>query len=187
MAVGGIFNFFGGWQPVPAFRNSPFRRYLSNGPCPVPQFALQPQFRPIFRIFNFGKLRYYYSNKRRYDPPLVFRFSVFWGFPGSGTARGGFYGKFQYRTTRFCGVSWLPCPENLVRKILKKKVEIRFWIFFTSIRGNFPNHNQHQHRHHYQKDVVVIFRRPPGPRFIIGQGRLPDPPAKFPSLTLLRY
>ena len=108
MAVGGIFNFFGGWRPVPAFRNSPFRRYLSNGPCPVPQFALQPQFRPIFRIFNFGKIMYYCSNKRRYDPPLVFRFSVFWGFPGSGAAPGGFFGKFQYRTTRVCGVS---CPH----------------------------------------------------------------------------
>ena len=108
MAVGGIFNLFGGWLPVPSFRNSPFRRYLSNGPCPVPQFALQPQFRPIFRIFNFGKLRYYYSNKRRYDPPLVFRFSVFWGFLGAGTAPGGFFGKFKYRTTRICGVS---CPH----------------------------------------------------------------------------
>ena len=73
MAVGGIFNFFGGWRPFPAFRNSPFRRYLSNGPCPVPQFALQPQFRPIFRILNFGKIMYYYSNKRRYDPPVGFQ------------------------------------------------------------------------------------------------------------------
>ena len=108
MAVGGIFNLFGGWWPDPSFRNSPFRRYLSNGPCPVPQFALQPQFRPIFRIFNFGKFRYYYSNNRRYDPPSVFRISVFWGFPGSGTSPGGFFGKFQYRTTRFCGVS---CPH----------------------------------------------------------------------------
>ena len=97
-------------SPVPSFRNSPFRRYLSNGPCPVPQFALQPQFRPIFRIFNFGKLRYYYSNNRRYDPPSVFRISVFWGFPGSGTSPGGFFGKIQYRTTRFCGVS---CPHVL--------------------------------------------------------------------------
>ena len=80
MAVAGIFNFFGGWRPVPAFRNSPFRRYLSNGPCPVPQFALQPQFRPIFRIFNFGKIKYYCNNKRRYNPPLVFRLSIFGDF-----------------------------------------------------------------------------------------------------------
>ena len=107
MAVGGIFTFFGGWRPVPAFRNSPFRRYLSNGPCPVPQFALQPQFRPIFRILNFGKIMYYYSNKRRYDPPVGFQVFRFWGFLGSGTSPGGFFGKIQYRTTRFCGVS---CP-----------------------------------------------------------------------------
>ena len=110
MAVGGIFNFFGGWRPVPAFRNSPFRRYLSNGPYPVSNGALQPQFWSFFRILNFGKIMYYYSNKRRYDPPLVFRFSVFWGFPGSGTSPGGFFGKIQYRTTRFCGVS---CPHVL--------------------------------------------------------------------------
>ena len=43
-------------------------------------------------------------------PLLVFRFSVFWGFPGSGTSPGGFFGKIQYRTTRFCGVS---CPHVL--------------------------------------------------------------------------
>ena len=151
MAVGGIFSFFGGWRPVPAFRNSPFRRYLSNGPYPVPNGALQPQFRPIFRIFNFGKLRYYYNNKRRYNPLLVFRFSVFWELPGSGTAPGGFYGKFQYRTTRFCGVSWPPCPENLVRKI--------FCSTFGEFQGAvFPvpkiivvilvNHHQFQHQHH---------------------------------------
>ena len=108
MAVGGIFNFFGGWRPVPAFRNSPFRRYLSNGPCPVLNGALQPQFRPIFRIPNLGKSRYYYSNIRRYDPTSVFRISVLGGFPGSGTARGGFYEKFQDRTPRFRGVS---CPH----------------------------------------------------------------------------
>ena len=129
MAVGGIFNFFGGWRPVPAFRNSPFRRYLSNGPCPVPQFALQPQFRPIFRIFNFGKLRYYYSNNRRYDPPSVFRISVFWGFPGSGTAPGGFFGKFQYRTTRFCGVSCPHVPQTwygrfFAQRLANSKVQI---------------------------------------------------------------
>ena len=105
MAVGGIFNLFGGWRPVPAFRNSPFRRYLSNGPYPVSNGALQPQFWSNFRIFNFEKLSYYYSNERRYGPPLDFRFSVLGGFLGSGTARGGFYGKCQYRTTRFCGVS----------------------------------------------------------------------------------
>ena len=39
---------------------------------------------------------------------MVFRFSVLGGFPGSGTARGGFFGKIQYRTPRFCGVS---CPH----------------------------------------------------------------------------
>ena len=43
-------------------------------------------------------------------PLLVFRFSVFWGFPGPGTSPGGFFGKIQYRTTRFCGVS---CPHVL--------------------------------------------------------------------------
>ena len=43
-------------------------------------------------------------------PLLDFRFSVFWGFPGSGTSPGGFFGKIQYRTTRFCGVS---CPHVL--------------------------------------------------------------------------
>ena len=41
-------------------------------------------------------------------PLLDFRFSVFWGFLGSGTSPGGFFGKIQYRTTRFCGVS---CPH----------------------------------------------------------------------------
>ena len=73
-----IFLFFGGW-PVLAFSNSLFRRYLSNGPYPVPHFALQPQFRPIFRIFNFRKLRYYYSNKMRYDPPVGFQVFSFLG------------------------------------------------------------------------------------------------------------
>ena len=121
ISCGSIFCFFGGWWPVPSFWNSPFHRYLSNGPYPVPHFALQPQFRPIFRIFNFGKLGYYYHNKRRYNPLLVFRFSVLGGFPGSGTARGGFYGNFQYRKTRFRGVSWPPCPENLTRKIFCSK------------------------------------------------------------------
>ena len=104
MAVGGIFNFFGGWRPpthpaFPAFRNSPpptqpfavtfqsthpilslnslcgggaaaaaapppsparppslsnspFRRYLSNAPYPVPQFALQPESLPNFLGFR---------------------------------------------------------------------------------------------------------------------------------------
>ena len=36
--------FVGGFWPVPALSNFPFRRYLSNAPYPVPQFALQPQF-----------------------------------------------------------------------------------------------------------------------------------------------
>ena len=129
MAVGGISNCLGGWRPVPAFRNSPFRRYLSNGPYPVPHFALQPQFRPIFRIFNFGKLRYYYNSKRRYNPPLVFRFSVFWGFLGSGTARGGFYGKFQYRTPRSRSVTPSPHSVSAENVFLKKKVKIGFWNF----------------------------------------------------------
>ena len=95
MAVGGIFNFFGGWQPVPAFRNSPFRRYLSNGPCPVPQFALQPQFRPIFRILNFGKIMYYYSNKRRYDPPVGFQVLFFGDFRAPGLLRADSSEKFS--------------------------------------------------------------------------------------------
>ncbi len=122
MAVGGIFNFFGGWRPFPAFRNSPFRRYLSNGPCPVPQFALQPQFRPIFRILNFGKIMYYYSNKRRYDPPLVFRFSVLGGFSASGTASGGFFGKFQYRTTVF-----VASPAPMSRKLGTEDFLLKVW------------------------------------------------------------
>ena len=136
LCCGSIFCFFEGWWPVPSFWNSPFHCYLSNGPYPVPHFALQPQFRLIFRILNFGKSRYYCNNKRRYDLPLVFRFSFFWGFPGSGTAPGGFYGKFQYRTTRFCGVSWPPCPENLVRKI--------FCSMFGEFQGEvFPVPKRH--------------------------------------------
>ena len=137
MAVGGIFNFFGGWRPFPAFRNSPFRRYLSNGPYPVSHFAMQPQFRPIFPrppslILNFGKLRYYYSNKRRYDPPLVFRFSVFSGFPGSRTAPGGFFGKFQYRTTRFCGVSCPHVPKTWYGRFFAQRLansKVQFFPF----------------------------------------------------------
>ena len=117
MAVGGIFNFFGGWRPVPAFRNSSFRRYLSNGPCPVPQFALQPQFRPIFRMFNFGKLRYYYSNNRRYDPPSVFRISVFWWISGLRDFSGRILRKNSVPNDPFLWRLLPPCPENLVRKI----------------------------------------------------------------------
>ena len=45
-----FFVFFGDWWPVPSFRNSPFHRYLSNGPYPVPHFALQPQFWSVLRI-----------------------------------------------------------------------------------------------------------------------------------------
>ena len=42
--VGVVVVFGGGW-PVPAVKNSPFRRYLSNGPKIVSNGALQPQFR----------------------------------------------------------------------------------------------------------------------------------------------
>ena len=40
------FCFLGDCRPVPAVSNSPFRRYLSNAPYPVPQFALQPESLP---------------------------------------------------------------------------------------------------------------------------------------------
>ena len=121
MPVGGIFNFFGGWRPVPAFRNSPFRRYLSYGPCPVPQFALQPQFRPNFRILNFGKSRYYYSNNRRYDPPSVFRISVFLGISGLRHCSGRILRKISVPNDPFVWRRLPPCPANLVRKIFCSK------------------------------------------------------------------
>ena len=122
MAVGGIFNFFGGWRPFPAFRNSPFRRYLSNGPCPVPQFALQPQFRPIFRILNFGKIMYYYSNKRRYDPPVGFQVFCFLGISGPRDFSGRILRKNSVPNDPFLWRLLPPCPANLVRKIFCSQV-----------------------------------------------------------------
>ena len=142
MAVGGIFNSFGCWWPVPAVRNSPFRRYLSNGPYPVSNGALQPQFWSFFRILNFGKTRYYYNNKRRYYPPSVFRISVLGGFPGSGTSPGGFFGKIQYRTTRFCGVSCPHVPQTWYGRFFAQSLansKVQFFPFpKTGIIG-YPN------------------------------------------------
>ena len=56
---------------------------------------------------NFGppKFSVFCVPKIALDRGGIFRLSIFGGFPGSGTAPGGFYGKFQYRTTRFCSVS----------------------------------------------------------------------------------
>ena len=125
MAVGGIFNFFGGWRPFPAFRNSPFRRYRSNGPCPVPQFALQPQFRPIFRIFNFGKLRYYYSNNRRYDPPSVFTesgFPFFGDFRAPGLLRADSSENFSTERPVF-----VASPAPLSRKLGTEDFLLKVW------------------------------------------------------------
>ena len=125
MAVGGIFNFFGGWRPVPAFRNSPFRRYLSNGPYPVPQFALQPPFRPIFRIFNFGKLRYYYSNNRRYDPLRFSGFPSFGDFRAPGPLRADSSEKFSTERPVF-----VASPDRRVPKTW-------YGRFFCSTFGEF--------------------------------------------------
>ena len=122
MAVGGIFNFFGGWWAVSSFRNSPFRRYLSNGPCPVPQFALQPQFRPIFRILNFGKIMYYYSNKRRYDPPVGFQVFRFLGISGLRDFSGRILRKNSVPNDPFLWRLLPPCSANLVRKIFCSQV-----------------------------------------------------------------
>ena len=97
LAVAGQFGPFETLRFIVTFQTVPSRTEL----CSL-------NFDQFFRIFDFGKLWYYYNSTRRYNPPLVFRFSVFWGFLGSGTASGGFFGKFQYRTTRFCGVS---CPR----------------------------------------------------------------------------
>ena len=52
---------------------------------------------------NFGppKIAVFRVPKISLDIGEVFRFSVVGGFPGSGTVPSGFYGKFQYQTTRF--------------------------------------------------------------------------------------
>ena len=86
----------------PTFSNSPVRRYLSNGQYPVPHFALLPQF---CRPQPPPKISVLCVPKISLDRGEIFRFSLFGGFAGSGTVPGGFYGKFQYRTIRFCGVS----------------------------------------------------------------------------------
>ena len=118
-----IFGFFGGRRTVLAFPNSPFRRYLSNGPCPVPQFALQPQFRPIFRIFNFGKLRYYCNNKRRYDPPSVFRISVLGGhFRPSGPLRADSSENFSTERPVF-----VASPAPMSRKLGTEDFLLKVW------------------------------------------------------------
>ena len=43
---------------------------------------------------------------------LIFSFYVLGGFSGSGTLPGGFFGKFQYRTPRFSGVSSTPILQR---------------------------------------------------------------------------
>ena len=121
MAVGGIFNFFGGWRPVPAFRNSPFRRYLSNDPYPVSNGALQPQFWSFFRILNFGKIMYYYSNKRRYDPPVGFQVFCFLGISGLRDFSGRILRKNSVPNDPFLWRLLPPCSANLVRKIFCSK------------------------------------------------------------------
>ena len=55
---------------------------IPDGTCSIFWKILILENYRIFEFFDFGKLRYYYNNKRRYDPPLVFRFSVFWGISG---------------------------------------------------------------------------------------------------------
>ena len=121
MAVGGIFNFFGGWRPVPSVRNSPFRRYLSNDPYPVSNGALQPQFWSFFRILNFGKIMYYYSNKRRYDPPVGFQVFCFLGISGLRDFSGRILRKISVPNDPFLWRLLPPCPANLVRKIFCSK------------------------------------------------------------------
>ena len=121
MAVGSIFNFFGCWRPVPSVRNSPFRRYLSNDPYPVSNGALQPQFWSFFRILNFGKIMYYYSNKRRYDPPVGFQVFCFLGISGLRDFSGRILRKNSVPNDPFLWRLLPPCPANLVRKIFCSK------------------------------------------------------------------
>ena len=99
LAVGGQFR---------PFETHRFAVTFQTVPVPSQTELCSLNFDQFFGKLNFGKLRYYYSNNRRYDPPSVFRFSVFWGFPGSGTSPGGFFGKIQYRPIRIRGVS---CPH----------------------------------------------------------------------------
>ena len=73
--------------------NAPFSRPPAPPPAPT----------VVRKILNptFGKSR-----------GALFNFSIFRGFSGSGTFPGGFFGKFQYRTPRFRGVSSHPLPQR---------------------------------------------------------------------------
>ena len=97
-----IFRLFAGFKPRdPEIRiirkisvpNAPFSRPPAPPPAPT----------VVRKILNptFGKSR-----------GALFNFSIFRGFSGSGTFPGGFFGKFQYRTPRFRGVSSHPLPQR---------------------------------------------------------------------------
>ena len=73
--------------------NAPFSRPPAPPPAPT---VVRKVLNPIF-----GKSR-----------GALFNFSIFRGFSGSGTFPGGFFGKFQYRTPRFRGVSSHPLPQQ---------------------------------------------------------------------------
>ena len=99
-------------------------------------------------------------------------FSVLGGFAGSGTVTGGFFGKFQYRTPRFRGVSCPPCPENLVRKI--------FCSTFGEFQGAvFP----------VPKIIVVLYIKLPANEYLLfqffGQNRYSS--AQFGGLSIRKY
>ena len=64
---------------------------------------------------------------------LIFSFSVLGGFSGSGTLPGGFFGKFQYQTPRFRGVSCSPVPQRWYARFLPSfsaNSKVQFLRFF---------------------------------------------------------
>ena len=110
------------WKRKQTEKNQAERTENSESPgrnLPIPKFWCRTD--PYRSYFGHIKVSDFCVPKISLDIRAIFRFSVFWGFPGTGSAPGGFYGKFQYRTIRFCGVSWPPCPENLVRNIFCSK------------------------------------------------------------------
>ena len=123
-----IFCVFGCWWPVPAFSNSPFRRYLSNGPYAASHFALQPQFRTTQSSTFF----LYADHTTTVEPRKFRRFPIFGRFRNERTSRGVKTWPFQYRTPRSRPV--IRPPRSILASTvfllpsLRKNFNLRFFL-----------------------------------------------------------
>ena len=114
---------FGGCWPVPAVRNSTFRRFLSNPPkivshsaLPLPNF-LDPRRSEEEGQGEGGRWGIGWEGNSLQNHQYFLPFSTFWPFSGQADPPKLFYGKIQYLTARSRPV--IPSPRDRRADILK--------------------------------------------------------------------